>query len=291
MKRRYFFYLFLSFLLFQCDVLEGPASRPGLPNIVWLISEDNSPFIGVYGDSLAKTPNIDHLASQGILYENAFSNAPVCAASRSTLITGMYATSLGTQHMRCLNPVPDFVRFFPAYLKEAGYYTTNRKKTDYNIPLQDGVWDNDWWDWKDAFNGMAKDQPFFMMYNTWMSHEDKIHSDEKAFEYYRETLRALFGHEFSPEEIEDSLRRFNFKTGDIPLPPYHPPVEDMYSDWARYYNRLQMMDQEIGMVLSLLEEKGLLDNTIVFYFSDHGGVLPRSKRFPFESGLKVRFPP
>jgi N-sulfoglucosamine sulfohydrolase len=110
-----------------------------LPNIVWLVSEDNSPFIGAYGDSLARTPRIDRFASEGILYENAFANAPVCAPSRSTLITGMYATSLGTQHMRCLNPVPDFVRFFPYYLKEAGYYTSNRQKTDYNTFHQEGV--------------------------------------------------------------------------------------------------------------------------------------------------------
>ena len=295
MKSAHFFYLIITFLFYHCDRPDKLVTTSGeLPNIVWLVSEDNSPFIGAYGDTLAKTPNIDRLASEGILLENAFANAPVCAPSRSTLITGMYATSLGTQHMRCLNPIPNFVRFFPAYLKEAGYFTTNRKKTDYNTYLQEGVWDNDWWDWKDAFRGKADGQPFFLMYNTWMSHEDKIHSDENAIEYYRETLRALFGREFSPEEIGDSLRSFSFKTGDIPLPPYHPPVEAMYSDWARYYNRIQMMDQEIGIVLSLLEKQGLLENTIVFYFSDHGGVLPRSKRFPFESGLKVpliiRFP-
>jgi N-sulfoglucosamine sulfohydrolase len=295
MKTGYFFYLFLPILFIQCDLREKQVSTPvELPNIIWLISEDNSPFIGAYGDTLAKTPHIDQLAREGVMYENAFANAPVCAPSRSTLITGMYATSLGTQHMRCLNPVPDFVRFFPAYLKEAGYFTTNRKKTDYNTPLQEGVWDNDWWDWKDAFNGRRDGQPFFLMYNTWMSHEDKIHSDKEAVEYYRETLRSLLEREFSQKEIEDSLQHFSFKPGDIPLPPYHPPVEAMYSDWARYYNRIQMMDQEIGIVMSLLEKQGFLENTIVFYFSDHGGVLPRSKRFVFESGLKVpmiiRFP-
>ena len=254
MKSAHFFYLIITFLFYHCDRPDKLVTTSGeLPNIVWLVSEDNSPFIGAYGDTLAKTPNIDRLAGEGILFENAFANAPVCAPSRSTLITGMYATSLGTQHMRCLNPIPNFVRFFPAYLKEAGYFTTNRQKTDYNTYLQEGVWDNDWWDWKDAFRGKADGQPFFLMYNTWMSHEDKIHSDENAIEYYRETLRALFGREFSPEEIGDSLRSFSFKTGDIPLPPYHPPVEAMYSDWARYYNRIQMMDQEIGIVLSLLE--------------------------------------
>jgi arylsulfatase A-like enzyme len=294
-KKSTYFFLILTFLYYGCTESDHRESSSGeLPNIVWLISEDNSPFIGAYGDSLTNTPHIDQLAKEGILYENAFSNAPVCAPSRSTLITGVYATSLGTQHMRCLNPIPDYVRFFPAFLKEAGYFTSNRKKTDYNTHLQEGVWDNDWWEWKDAFKGKAEDQPFFLMYNTWMSHEDKIHSDEKAVEYYKETLSVLLGRAFSDAEIADSLRKFSFKPGDIPLPPYHPPTEAMYSDWARYYNRIQMMDQEIGIMLALLEKQGLMENTIVFYFSDHGGVLPRSKRFPFESGLKVpmiiRFP-
>jgi arylsulfatase A-like enzyme len=290
------FCLFLTLIvLFGCDKYGG-QDRPTekLPNVVWLVSEDNSPFIGVYGDSLARTPRIDKFASEGILYENAFANAPVCAPSRSTLITGMYATSLGTQHMRCLNPVPDFVRFFPHYLKQAGYYTTNRQKTDYNAFLQEGVWDNNWWEWKDAFKGKNEGQPFFLMYNTFMSHEDKIHSDDKAVGYYKVTLQALLDREFSDEEIADSLQKFNFEAGDIPLPPYHPPTEAMFSDWARYYSRIQMMDEEIGIVLDLMDRQGLLENTIVFYFSDHGGVLPRSKRFPFESGLKVpliiRFP-
>ena len=295
MKFTAFFFVLYSALFYGCYSGKDDGSVPGdLPNIVWLVSEDNSPFIGVYGDSLARTPRIDKFASEGILYENAFANAPVCAPSRSTLITGMYATSLGTQHMRCLNPVPDFVRFFPHYLKQAGYYTTNRQKTDYNTFLQEGVWDNSWWEWKDALNGRSEGQPFFLMYNTFMSHEDKIHSDERAVEYYKLTLQALLDREFSNEEIADSLQKFSFEAGDIPLPPYHPPTDEMFSDWARYYNRISMMDEEIGIVLDLMERQGLLENTIVFYFSDHGGVLPRSKRFTFESGLKVpliiRFP-
>jgi arylsulfatase A-like enzyme len=290
-----YFLLLLIFFLISCDTPDDrKPSGEDLPNVVWLVSEDNSPFIGVYGDTLAVTPNIDQLAREGIVYENAFANAPVCAPSRSTLITGMYATSLGTQHMRCKNPVPEFVRFFPAYLREAGYFTTNRQKTDYNTFDQEGVWDRSWWDWKDALTGRTGNQPFFLMYNTWMSHEDKIHSDEKAEEYYRVTLQALLGREFTEQEIADSLQKFGFEAGDIPIPPYHPPTDAMYSDWARYYNRIQMMDQEVGIVMELLKKQGLLDNTIVFYFSDHGGVLPRSKRFAFESGLKVpliiRFP-
>ncbi len=293
MNRYFLFFLLIAILGCDESRLSG-NEHPDKPNIVWLISEDNSPLIGVYGDTLASTPHIDRLASEGVLYENAFANAPVCAPARSTLITGMYATSLGTHHMRCKNPVPDFVRFFPAYLKEAGYYTTNRKKKDYNTFDQEGVWDNDWWDWSEAFNGRDPGQPFFMMYNTWMSHEDKIHSDEKARDYYKATMEALLGRSFTDKELDDSLAEFSYRKGDIPLPPYHPPTDAMYDDWARYYNRMAMMDQEVGVILDLLKRDGLLENTIVFYFSDHGGVLPRSKRFIFESGLKtpliIRFP-
>ncbi|MCK5907466.1 MAG: sulfatase-like hydrolase/transferase, partial [Flavobacteriales bacterium] len=104
------------------------------PNIIWIVSEDNSPLLGCYGDSLAISPNIDKLAKEGILYENAFANAPVCAPSRATLITGMYPTTLGTQNMRCMVELPKSVKFFPQYLRDAGYFTSLRIKRDYNSP-------------------------------------------------------------------------------------------------------------------------------------------------------------
>ena len=111
------------------------------PNILWLVSEDNGPFLGCYGDQNASTPNLDKLAQQGILYHNAFANAPVCAPARSTIITGMYACSLGTQHMRSKNPIPDSIKFFTQYLRQAGYYCSNRHKEDYNTIKPDGAWD------------------------------------------------------------------------------------------------------------------------------------------------------
>ena len=113
------------------------------PNILWIVSEDNSPLLGCYGDPLAKTPNIDRLAEKGVRFDNVYANAPVCAPSRSTIITGVYPVSIGTQHMRCLNQIPEAIQFFPNYLKEAGYFTTLRLKRDYNIPAQDGTWDID----------------------------------------------------------------------------------------------------------------------------------------------------
>ena len=131
--------LFLMALLFFYET--GKAQQQtDRPNILWLTSEDNGPFIGAYGDTFATTPNIDRLATEGVLYENAFATAPVCAPSRSTLITGVYPTAMGTQHMRSTYPIPEMIKFFPRYLREAGYYTTNNVKKDYNTTDQPEAW-------------------------------------------------------------------------------------------------------------------------------------------------------
>lgn len=261
------------------------------PNIIFLVSEDNSAFLGSYGDSLAYTPNLDRFADSGIVYKNAFANAPVCAPARSSLITGMYANSLGSHHMRSLVEIPEDFRFFPHYLRDAGYYTVNRIKKDYNIFDQDGIWDNDeWWNYPDMLKDREEGQPFFVMYNTWMSHEDKLHGsrEERMLEYYiNSSIQPMTGEPASQERVN----YFNHMhdPASMQLPPYHPDTPEMREDWARYYDAMSMMDDEIGEFLNNLERDGLLDNTIVFYFSDHGGVLGRSKRFTFESGLHVPF--
>lgn len=235
------------------------------PNILWLTSEDNSPFIGAYGDTFATTPNIDRLATEGVLYENAFATAPVCAPSRSTLITGMYPTSMGTQHMRSTYPIPEMIKFFPRYLREAGYYTTNNVKKDYNTTDQPEAWDES--SNTATYKNRKPGQPFFAIFNTTTSHESSIHKP----------LESLY---HDPEKV--------------PIPPYHPRTPEMEHDWAQYYDKVMMMDAEVGERLKELEEAGLADNTIVFYYSDHGGILGRSKRFMYESGLHIpliiRFP-
>lgn len=274
--------------LVGCKTNESKDKLP--PNIIFIVSEDNSPFLGCYGDSKANTPNLDKLASEGILYENAFACAPVCAPSRSTIITGMYANSLGTHHMRSNNTIPEEFHFFPYYLKQAGYYTVNRMKKDYNIPDQTGVWDqDDWWNYKEMLKDRQPGQPFFVMFNTFMSHESKIHGERsKMLDYYKNaSIESMTGVPASQARIDS----FNFmhEVGSIPLPPYHPSTPEMAEDWARYYDCMSMMDDEIGEFLSNLERDTLLENTIIFYFSDHGGVIARSKRFTYESGLKVPF--
>jgi N-sulfoglucosamine sulfohydrolase len=238
------------------------ASAADRPNVLWITSEDNSPLLGCYGDKNARTPHLDKLASQGVLYTNAFANAPVCAPSRSTLIMGIYATTAGTQNMRSSFRVPEQVRLYPRYLKDAGYFITNQIKTDYNLSGSDAGWDNgkDW-------TGRKEGQPFFSIINLGISHESSMHSEKRK----------------APQT------EFN-----ITPPPYHPDVPEIRTDWAYYYEIMSRMDKEVGDILQRLEKDGLAEDTIVFYYSDHGGVITRSKRFLYDTGLRVpliiRFP-
>lgn len=249
------FLLLLAFLIISGCSTESEQERP---NILWIVSEDNSPFIGAYGDSLAVTPNIDRLADRGILYENAFATTPVCAPARFTIITGLYGNSMGTEHMRSTYPVPDFVKFFPRYLREAGYYTTNNVKKDYNTVDQPEAWDQS--SETAHYKNREEGQPFFHVRNFTRTHESQLH----------QPIDTLIHH-------PDSIR----------VPPYHPNTETVRRDWAKYYDLITEMDLLVGGVLEELEESGEAENTIVFYYSDHGGVLPRSKRYMFDSGLHV----
>ena len=257
-----------AFLFFCLFYFAGKAQTDDeRPNILWIVSEDNSPFIGAYGDTFATTPNIDRFARQAVRYANAFATAPVCAPARSAIITGMYPSSLGTEHMRSTYPVPDFVKFFPRYLRERGYYTSNNAKKDYNTVDQPDAWDES--SQEATYKKRKSGQPFFSVFNIGISHESQLHNYIPVAELKHD-----------PEKV--------------PIPPYHPRTAEMKHDWAQYYDRISAMDEQVGRILRDLDEAGLSDNTIVFYYSDHGGVLGRSKRFMFESGLHVpliiRFP-
>src|SRR5688572_513997 len=164
---KHFVTLLLVVLLYTSSSGQ-PADRP---NILWIVSEDNSPFIGAYGDTFATTPNIDQFATQGVRYTNAFATAPVCAPSRSTLITGLYPSSLGTLHMRSNYPLPAMVKFFPDYLREAGYYTSNNAKKDYNTIDQPEAWDES--SQKATYKNRKPGQPFFSVFNIGISHESQ----------------------------------------------------------------------------------------------------------------------
>ena len=251
----------LGFAVFCLPQLSpGCSNAAEQPNILWIVSEDNSPFLGCYGDKTATTPNLDKLASQGILYENAFANAPVCAPARSTIISGMYPPCMGTQHMRSKNVIPDFIKFFPQLLRDAGYYCSNNRKEDYNMPKPAGVWDES--SNKADYINRRPQQPFFAIFNYTNSHESSIHTKAKITKH-------------DPEKVF--------------LPPYLPDTPEIRHDLALYYDKVQEMDARVGTAVKKLEEAGLAEDTIVFYYSDHGGVLPRSKRFIYDSGTQVPF--
>ncbi len=254
-------FLSLSYSFFACGPEEEDLPPP---NILWLTSEDNSPFAGCYGDEFATTPNMDALAARGFLYTHAYANVPVCAPARNTILTGIYATSGGHQHMRSYYDKSEEVGFYPRFLREAGYYCTNNVKEDYNFnPEQnEDIWDES--SNKAHYKNRAEGQPFFAVFNNTTSHESSIHTR-------------------IPEE---DLRH---KPENVTLPPYHPDTPDIRHDWAQYYDKVEDMDSWIGEKLRELEESGEAENTIVFYYGDHGGVLARSKRYVYETGTRVPF--
>jgi len=243
------------------------ASLPP-PNILWIVTEDISPALGCYNDDYAITPNLDQLASRGIRFENAYATAPICAPSRSCLITGLYATSLGTQHLRTDVKKPDTVKTFPVHLKEAGYFVTNYGKTDYNFNPA-GIWDY-WEQDLTPWRKRKRNQPFFSFLNIGSTHEGPGNLEERY-------LMAV-------EDLPDSLFHDPEKAN---LPPYYPDTPEMRKIWAHYYDLVSDMDVQVGQVLHNLEEDGLMENTIIFFFSDHGFGLPRYKRWLYRTGLQV----
>lgn len=248
-----------SIMLPGCaNLFSGKISSSKRPNILWIVSEDNGRFLGCYGDKFATTPNLDRLAAEGIRYENAYANAPVCAPARNTIITGMYPPAMGTQHMRSKNDMPAFVKFFTQYLRPTGYYCTNRSKEDYNTTKPKGAWDQS--AKKAHYKNRHQVQPFFAVFNIGTSHESSLHYKKKNLDH---------------------------DPADVTLPPYHPDTPEIRYDWAQYYDKMQQMDKKVAKRLDELKESGLEDDTIVFYYADHAGVLARSKRYLYDSGTHV----
>lgn len=232
------------------------------PNILWITSEDNSPYLGCYGDPNALTPHLDRLAAEGVRYRHAFANAPVCSTTRSTLITGMYATSLGVQHHRSRVRIPAAFKLYPEPLRAAGYYCTNNSKTDYNLKSPGQPWDES--STRAHYRKRAPDQPFFAIFNIGSSHESRV-------------------------ATKPGKTAFRIRPERISLPPYHPDTPAIRRDWANYYDQVTLMDSEVGALLAELEREGLADDTIVFYCSDHGGALPGGKRNIHDSGTRIPF--
>ncbi len=257
-----------SMFLPQIPVSAEGASKTQ-PNILWVSCEDISPDLGCYGDSYAVSPNIDKLAAQGVRYTNVFAHAGVCAPARSGIITGMYPTTIGTHHMRCKGVPPAYVKCFSEYLRAAGYYCTNNVKTDYQFDPPPSAWDES--SRKAHWRGRAEGQPFFAVFNFTTSHESQIRNRSDNM------LKRLA--DLKPDEKHDPAKAV--------LPPYYPDTPAVRRDWAQYYDVITLMDKQVGDVLKQLEDEGLADNTIVWFWGDHGRGLPRGKRWIYDSGIRI----
>ncbi len=258
------------------------------PNILWISVEDISPNLSFYGDNTTKTPNLDSLARESLIYENAFTTVGVCAPSRSSLITGMQPMSLGTVHMRTAKDaqgwgkrkyredigrddiegnkireysavVPIGVKCFTEFLRAGGYYCTNNKKTDYQFAAPISAWDEN--SRKAHWRNRKKGQPFFAVFNIEDTHESK-----------------LWKYEDKPLTV---------KPENVPVPPYFPDTPITRETIARHYSNIEIMDEKVGEIIQQLKKDGLYESAIIVFFSDHGGPLPRQKRAIYDSGLRV----
>ena len=254
---------------------------PFQPNIVWLVAEDLGPYIPPFGDSTVATPNLSRLAAEGVRYTHVFSPSGVCAPSRAAISTGMYPSHIGAHHMRTGgNPAyypkglipyeavpPAEVRMHSEHLRRAGYYCTNRSKEDYQFKKPVTAWDES--SNKAHWRNRPKGKPFFAIFNFGVTHESRIWA-----------------------KANDSLWIDPDK--EIPIPPYLPDNEIGQQDVRRMYSNIAEMDAQVGEILNQLEEDGLMDSTIIFWYTDHGGPLPRMKRLLYDSGLRlpmiIRFP-
>lgn len=263
--------LSLLLLLYAFSLSAQTEERP---NILWISCEDISPRIGCYGDPVAQTPNIDRLAMQGMMFTNVYTSAPVCAPTRSGIISGMYQTSIGTHHMRTSHKgqtgelptpyaavPPHYVKAFPEYLRAAGYYCTNNAKTDYqfasarDVPIT--IWDEQG-NQAHYKNRKDKTQPFFSIFNYTLTHESRTWQQ--------------------PTQTDPAA---------VSVPPYYPDTPPVRKSIARLYDNIARLDSLVGVHLKALDEEGLAENTIVVFWSDHGDGLPRGKRWLYDSGLKV----
>ncbi|MEZ5391704.1 MAG: sulfatase [Bryobacterales bacterium] len=248
------------------------------PNILWIVLEDLSPELGAYGDPYAVTPNIDAFAKQSVLYRRAYSNGGACAPARSTLITGMYPTAIGTQHMRSEGKPPAYVRAFTEYLRDAGYYCSNHAKQDYNWIAPKTAWDANDNDWLAKGWRQRGDKPFFTVINIMDTHSSQTYHPWTPWLERREALAT--------EERHDPAKAI--------VPSYYPDTPETREILRRYADNVTFADRKVGAILDALSKDGLDDDTIVFFYSDHGTGLPRSKSFQFDSSTRVplliRFP-
>jgi N-sulfoglucosamine sulfohydrolase len=240
------------------------------PNILWILSEDISPDLACYGTPAVHTPNLDNLARQGIRFTNAFTTAPVCSASRSAMITGMYQTSIGAHNHRSHRDdgymLPEPVRLITEYFRRAGYFTANVKtaapgvrgsgKTDFNFKFSNAFDGDDW-------NRRKPSQPFFAQLSISMTHRGG----------HWNGLREKLDNPVDPAKVK--------------LPPYYPDHPVARDDWATYLNSIQVMDGYVGKILKRLDNEDITDNTVVIFIGDHGRCHVRGKQWLYDGGIHI----
>ncbi|MDC0584183.1 sulfatase [Bacteroidales bacterium] len=283
-----FLFVTTTVLLLSCN---SKANEEKKPNFLFITCEDISPYLSFYGDTLANTPNLDQLAKESLIFDNAFTTVGVCAPSRSSLITGMYPVSIGTHNMRTGRDVmswgqrdydgsekkltdregkpfceysavlPADMRCYTTFLRREGYFVSNNHKTDHQFASPISAWDEN--NTEAHFNNRMPGQPFLSIFNMEITHESRL------------WLKA-----------KDSLR---VNANEVKIPSYIPDFKQARIDFARNYSNIEEMDIKIGKLLEDLKNTGEYENTYIFFFSDHGGPLPRGKRMIYDSGLKVPF--
>lgn len=254
-------------LPFSSSWIQAQEAASKKPNFLWILSEDNSKhFLKLFDETGAETPNIARLAQDGIQFNNAYSCSPVCSVARTTLMTSVYAPRLGTQYHRKIEQItqPGGWEIFTAFLKKSGYYTTNNSKKDYNVVEKGEAWNESSRSahWR---NRDSKDMPFFHMQSYSTSHESSLH--------------------FSRQVMENTKTSTDPET--VFIPPVHPSTPTFKYTYARYHDRIMEIDKQVGALVAQLEEDGVLEDTFIFYFGDHGGVLPGSKGYINERGTHV----
>ncbi|MCF2948863.1 sulfatase [Paraglaciecola aquimarina] len=274
------------------------------PNILWLVLEDMSPILPAYGDHTIQTPNISLLAEQGVKYTNVYSTSGVCAPSRNGLVLGMYPSAVGGNHMRTTSytqvtglpkyaavPPPE-AKMLSQYMRQQGYYTTNNYKTDYQFEAPQNAWDESgvYAHWRNR----PADKPFFAVVNFTTTHESGLFEPYgfrhiESRHYFSDDPARIAKLSTSPntKSSEADTPVHVPKDTNFSIPPYLPDTPLVRRDLWKMYNNLAEADRQIGAVLEQLKQDGLYDNTIIFFYSDHGGPLPRQKRLIYDSGLKV----
>jgi arylsulfatase A-like enzyme len=265
-------------VLIFCLICQITVAQKERPNILWLTFEDTSPqFIGCYGNKSAKTPFMDSLAKIGTKFTRAFATGSVCSPSRTALITGMKTYTLGTGHHRSNYPIPEFVKGFPYYLKNAGYYCTNNEKTDYNVSnpkaFTTEAWNESsteagWWN-------RPTGQPFFAVFNNASAHQSRTMTE--SYKYYKNNVLKQL-----PENLQVSEK-------EVIMPPFYRDSPEMRKNVARIYNSIALSDYEMKQIFERLKKDNLLENTIIFCFADHGEGMPRVKTNGIGMGYQVPF--